>query len=250
MKNNFKRFDPNDYEYNPLSEYGVYIIHGFSSTTYETKELAKFLGDHGYHTITNNLPGHGVSAADCNAIKYQDWLYAVKQDIAKLASNSKKIYIIGCSMGGVLALYASSIFPVNACIVGGTVLKFNNPFTINFTNRLLCHLIKLKTKSAVNKNKNIKFYGYTQYPLIALNELRKLNQFMIKKLKNVKCPALIIHSKSDRLSIKKNVDIIYNNVSSKIKTKFWVENAHHNLFDTNPDQKIIFNKILNFLKNN
>ena len=34
-------------------------------------------------------------------------------------------------MGGVLALYASSIFPVNACIVGGTVLKFNNPFTIN-----------------------------------------------------------------------------------------------------------------------
>ena len=95
----------------------------------------------------------------------------------------------------------------------------------------------------MNKNKDVKFYGYTQYPLIALNEFRKLNQFMIKKLKNVKCPALIIHSKSDRLSIKQNVDIIYNNVSSKKKTKFLVDNAHHNLFDkvTGSSEKLLIN---------
>ena len=247
MKNNFKRFDTHDYEFNPSSQYGVYIIHGFSSTTYETKALAKFLGDQGYHTITKNLPGHGVTPEDCNNVKYQDWQYSIKQDIAQLASNSKKIYIIGCSMGGTLALYASSIFPVNACVVGGTVLKFKNPFTINFTNRLFCQIIKLKTKRSGNKN--IKFYGYTKYPLIALNEFRKMNLFVMKKLHNVKCPTLIIHSKGDRLSIRENVKIIYNNISSNIKTRLWVNHAHHNLFDTSPDQKIIFNKILDFIKN-
>ena len=39
------RFDTNNYEFNKSSEIGIYIIHGFSNTTYEVKELAHFLGD-------------------------------------------------------------------------------------------------------------------------------------------------------------------------------------------------------------
>tara|TARA_B110000438_G_scaffold300969_1_gene354644 strand:+ start:371 stop:1123 length:753 start_codon:yes stop_codon:yes gene_type:complete len=248
MKTNFKRFDTKNYEFNSNSEYGVYIIHGFSSSTYEIKQLAEFLGKKGFHAVANNLPGHGVTASDCNNIKYHDWFDAVKQDIAKLVSSSKKTYIVGCSMGGSLALYASSLFPVNGCIVGGTVLKFKNPFTINFTNRLLCKIIKLRNKADINLNQNIKFYGYTQYPLIALNEFRKMNITIIKNLSNIKCPTLIIHSKSDRLAIKENVHIICKNIKSEIKEKFWVNDAHHNLFDANPDQKIIFTKILDFIK--
>ena len=250
MKNNFKRFDTQNYEFNTQSKYGVYIIHGFSSSTYETKQLAEFLGNQGFHTITKNLPGHGVSARECNNVKYSDWLYSVKQDVAKLVSESKKTYIIGCSMGGSIALYISSLFPVSGCIVGGTVLKFKNPFTINVTNRLFCKIIKLKKKSDINKNQTIKFYGYTEYPLIALNEFRKMNLKIIKKLVKIKCPMLIIHSKSDRLSLIENVNMIYNKIDSEIKEKFFVDKAHHNLFDSNPDQKNIFNKILSFIKEN
>ena len=55
------RFDPNNYEFNKSSKIGVYILHGFSSTTYEVKQLAEFLAQHGFHTIANNLPGHGTN---------------------------------------------------------------------------------------------------------------------------------------------------------------------------------------------
>ena len=48
------RFDTNNYEYNKSSPIGVYIIHGFSNTTYANKEIAKFR-DKGFHTIANNL---------------------------------------------------------------------------------------------------------------------------------------------------------------------------------------------------
>jgi len=47
MSNKF-RFDTKDYEFNKSSKLGVYIIHGFSSTTYETKQLAEFLGNNGF----------------------------------------------------------------------------------------------------------------------------------------------------------------------------------------------------------
>ena len=240
------RFDPNNYEFNKSSDIGVYIIHGFSNTTYEVKELAEFLGKKGFHTIANNLPGHGTTPEECNRVTYQMWLEHVKQELANLISVSKKTYVVGCSMGADLALYLSSMFPINGCIVGGTVLKFNNPFTIHFLIPLLCRILKL-SKKEIKNDTTIKYYGYTSYPLIALNEMRKLTNMIIKKLPEVTVPMLIIHSKADKLSLEKNVDLVYNQIQSTIKEKFFVENAHHNLFDENEDQEKIFNEILNFI---
>ena len=250
MTVNYK-FDPNNYEFNKKSKNGVYIIHGFSSTTYEVKKLAEFLGNHGYHTIANNLPGHGTTIDECNRVRYTHWLDHVKKDIAELSSESDKIFVVGCSMGAVLALYAASCFPINACIVGGTVLKFNNQFTIDYINRFLCKIIKVRNKKdrvAKKFRKTVKFYGYKGYPLIALNEFRKLNQLIIQKLKKIECPSLIFHSKNDKLSLLENVDLVFNNINSSEKKKILLENAHHNLFDENDDQNFIFNELLKFLK--
>ena len=240
------RFDINNYEFNKSSPTGIYILHGFSNTTYEVKKLAKFLGDKGFHTIAKNLPGHGTTPEECNRVKYQMWIEHVTQDIANLISISKKTYVIGCSMGSNLALYLSSMFPLDGCIVGGTVLKFNNPFTIHILIPLLCKALKFSKKEFKDKSKR-KFYGYKSYPLIALNEMRKLNNMIIKKLPKVTSPLLIIHSKSDMMSLEKNVDLVYNKAQSKIKEKFFVKNAHHNLFDENEDQKKIFDEVFNFI---
>ena len=172
------RFDKKNYEFNPRSKKGVYIVHGFSSTTFEVKELAEFLGREGYHTIAKNLPGHGLTAEDCNRMKYNDWFYHIKEDLAKLSSESEKLYIIGGSMGAVLSLYASSIFPLDGCIVGGTVLKFKNPFTVNIINRFLCRFVKIreKKKQASRELRNsIKFYGYKQYPLFYLQSIKNFS---------------------------------------------------------------------------
>ena len=65
-------FDENNYEFNTKSKNGVYLIHGFTNTTYETKKLAKYLADNGYYTVANNLPGHGTTIEECNRVKYKD----------------------------------------------------------------------------------------------------------------------------------------------------------------------------------
>ena len=244
-----KRFDKNNYEFNTKSKLGIYLIHGFTNTTYEVKELARFLANSGYHTIANNLPGHGSSIDECNRIKYSDWINVVTKDIAILASKSEKTYIIGCSMGAVLALYVASRFPVNGCIVGGTVLKFRNHYAVNFLVPWICRFKKILKKPTKLKS-STKFYGYAGYPLRALNEFRKLNKVVRKKLGNITAPTLIIHSLSDGLSIKKNVDIVVDSIKSHNKEVLLVKKAHHNLFDTNPDQKLIFNEVLQFLNSN
>lgn len=243
------RFDTNNYEFNTKSPLGVYIIHGFSNTTYEVKQLADFLGKNGFHTIANNLPGHGTTAEECNRVKYTDWITHVKQDIAELASKSEKIYVIGCSMGAVLSLYLASIFPLNGLIVAGTVLKFKNPFEVNILVPLFGRFVKISKKKRKDR-KNAKFYGYKHYPLLALLQFRKLIKIVMRKIHLISTPILIIHSTNDKMSIKKNVSIVKNSIQSKNQKLLVVNKSHHNLFDENPDQKLIFKEVLQFLNSN
>jgi len=247
-----KNFDPNNYEYNPESKTGIYLIHGFSSSTYELKILAKFLNKKNYHVVLNNLPGHGTNIEDCNQSEYTDWLNYSKIELAKLCSKSDNVFIIGISMGAVIGLYLSTLFPINGLIIGGTVLKFKLWWNTNVLNTLFCRFIKTRKKEMIlpkDKRKITSFYGYDSYPLIALNEFRKMNNMVIQKLYKVKCPLLIIHSTNDQVSIQENISLLEQNIRSQEKKILVVHKAHHSVFDTNPDLEEIFNEVNLFIKN-
>ena len=248
---NSKKFDTKNYEFNKGSKIGVYLIHGFSSTTYEMKVLANFLKDKNYHVVLNNLPGHGTTVQDCNKTTYQEWLDYSKIEFAKLASSVDSIFVIGGSLGGVVALYLSTVFPVKGIIVGGTVLEFQKSFYTKYINPFMCRLLKSRPKKLIYPKgirSSIQFYGYDNYPLIAYNEFKKMNQKIKARLSKVKAPILIIHSSSDRMSIKANVHIIKQGINSKYKEILNIQRAHHNMFDTNPDTDKIFGTCDKFIK--
>ena len=249
--NQAKQFDRNNYEFNSNSKIGIYLIHGFSSTTYELKSIAKSLSNSQYHVVLNNLPGHGTTLEDCNKTKYQDWLDYSKTEFAKLCSTSEDVFILGCSMGGVLALYLASLFPVTGIMVGGVVLKFKLNFSTNYLNRALCKIIKTREKKLTfpkEIRKSLSFYGYQSYPLIALNEFRKMNIYVKKKLQNINSPILIIHSYNDQVSIKDNVNIIMDSIRSQDKHILEVNKAPHNMFDNNQDLELIVSACKKFIE--
>ena len=245
----FEYFDSKSYELNKNSKKGVLIIHGFSSSTYETLPLGQFLSKKGFRVSVPNLPGHGTTVEDCNATRYYEWLDFVEQKIAELSIDCDELSVIGLSMGSVLSLYLAGLFPINRLIACATVLKFNNPFVINYVIPLLNRII-IKQKKITDpvKQASKKYSGYDHYPLIALNEFRKLNKYVKKRLVRIKCPILCIHSNADKLSIPKNLDLILDSVSSKIKEKLIVDYATHHLFYDSKDRDLIFNTIYRFLE--
>ena len=245
----FDYFDTNDYELNIDSKKGVMIIHGFSSTTFETRPLAEFLADKGFRVSARNLPGHGTTVEDCNTTKFHDWLDFVEINLAELSSDCDELYVIGLSMGAVLSLYLAGLFPINKVITGATVLNFKDPFRVNYLVPLLNKIIVKQSKISKKSKNNKRYSGYDHYPLIALNEFRKMNNYVKKRLKLVKCPLLYIHSNADGLSLPSNVDLVLNNISSKNKDKLIVNNASHHLFYESEDRGLIFDTIYEFLGN-
>ena len=94
---------------------------------------------------------------------------------------------------------------------------------------------------------SINFLGYKTWPMSAVNEFRKLTNKVKKELHLIKTPALIIHSKKDKLQHPLNTDLVYNSISSVIKEKLIMENASHNLFIDSADQKKLFIEVSSFL---
>ena len=123
--NTSNKFDVNNYQFNRGSRNGVYIIHGFTNSTYEVKELALYLSKQGYYTRADNLPGHGTTPEDCNRCRYSDWIEFVEQGVAEMTSHCDNTFVIGISMGSVLALlilYAICRIGVSFVTAGGSPL--------------------------------------------------------------------------------------------------------------------------------
>ena len=126
-----KFFDSNNYEYNTDSKIGILLIHGFTNTTYEYRKLTSFLSSKGFFVRVDNLPGHGTTVEDCNAMKYTDWIEFTEQRLADLSARCDKIFICGISMGALLAMHLSTVFPINGLISAAPFLSFNKPFKIS-----------------------------------------------------------------------------------------------------------------------
>lgn len=246
-----KFFDTNDYEYNKSSKTGIMVIHGFTNTTYELIKLINFLSSKNFHVCAYNLPGHGTSVQECNDTTYQDWLTFTEEKFAELSSTCDQVFICGISMGALLAMNISTLFPVNGLISVAPVIEFNKPFKIHCLNPLLCHIIKSRPKKfEVNKGQKM-YYGYNKWPLIALNEVRKLSKHIYNNiLPRIECPTLLMHSKDDQTSVFNNYNLVKSYIGSKNLSSLIVNKSHHNIFDCDNEKYIIHQAILDFINNN
>ena len=250
------RFDTNNYSFNKDAKLGIYLIHGFSSTTYEVRELAKYLANQGYQVRADNLPGHGTTIADCNATSYQEWLSFTEQKIASMYSVCDKVIVIGVSMGAVLALHLGTIFPLEGIVAASAVFKFKNEFDVMVLTRLFHRFKKYIPKKSTFHPDQLKvlhsrFYGYRHYPLSAVNEMRKMVDKVKPKLPKISSPILLIKSIIDHTAKFENHLIIKKLLTTKKLNTLILNNTGHNIFDTKSDEKTqIFSSVDNFIKDN
>src|SRR4051812_41739765 len=84
---------------------GVLMLHGFSSTANEFKELSVYLSEKGFNVYAPLIAGHGTVPADLFKTNYKDWLASAKAAYEKLRGVSEKIVIVGNSFGSNLGFW-------------------------------------------------------------------------------------------------------------------------------------------------
>tara|TARA_B110000495_G_C23006433_1_gene594603 strand:+ start:182 stop:949 length:768 start_codon:yes stop_codon:yes gene_type:complete len=247
---NTEFFDINNYEFNKGCKRGVYLIHGFTSSTYEFLDLSKYLSENGFYVKLDNLPGHGTTVDDCNNTKYTEWIDHVERGVAEVASKCDEVHVISISMGAILGLHLATVFPLASLVEAAVVFQFKDEFSVRVLVPLLNWLITKQDKFLQYKKEGgqkLKYFGYTEYPMKALNEMRKMTNAVRPRLSKVKCPTMLVHTRTDLTSIFENYHIVKNSISSEKQTDLILEKSTHNLFAEGIEQAFIFENILTFL---
>jgi len=223
----------------------VLIIHGFAGGTYDQEPLLFSLQPRLEFDVYNfTLPGHRTNLS--SNVKYEDWIDAVNNKIELLKNNGyKKIYLVGHSMGGVLA----SIAAVNNPIIKKVVLvapafqylslKDENTFMKAIKNGP--DIIK------TYKGKEV-FSRFLKVSFSQFKEFQKLISLSIDIPKQINIPTLIVQGTSDNLVPYQSSENIYNQLNCP-KWLLEVSNVTHDVFDGEKVEEIC-NEIMLFLKKN
>lgn len=228
-----------------LTDMGILLVHGFTATPNETRELGQVLHEQGHNVYGARLSGHATTAEDLEGQTQHDWYRSVAKGYELVSNLAHRVVVAGVSTGGTLLLRLAAETRVEGIVSLASAIYLVNPLA-----RFAFLLKYLKRFSPTPLLEGEEGYYYERRPLAAVAELVKLTRLVrLKKIKEIRQPILIFQSKTDPTVAPKSADFIYQNVKSEKKTLVWLDDAPHVvLSDKNPDKGLVHQKILEFIE--
>ncbi len=228
---------------------GVLLIHGFTGSPAEMQWLSQQLQNVGYETSTPTLCGHGDRPEAMLNCSYQDWIRDVESALGALQRDHDKLFVVGLSMGGALALHLASANHIAGVVTLAAVSRLSPLQAL--AARLLCHLIPWREKAngsdIRDQEAKKRLNSYNRYPTRAVVELLKLLKQVRSEIPKIRVPILILHSKQDHAVPVKNAYRIYREVQSRKKKLRILENSYH-ILPLDVEKHIVFKEIEQFFE--
>lgn len=232
----------------PGGPIGVLLIHGFTGAPQEMRRLGVFLADRGMTVLGIRLPGHGTRPEDLRQVTWQDWAEAVAIGAETLRERCTWVFLCGLSMGGVLALYEAARRPSDGLIV------MASPYRIRDVRLRFLWLLKRLIPNVGKPSSDLRDpeaqanrVSYSWYPLAAVEELLHLLRATTACLPQVRCPTLLIYSRSDRTVPPDHGWAIYHRLGSPDKTIHWLVHSGH-VIPEDIEREEAFERIERFIR--
>jgi carboxylesterase len=226
---------------------GCLCIHGFTGSPYEVAPLVSFLEKRtDWLLVVPTLPGHGDTLS-LKGISYTQWLEHAEKELKWLLSKCEIVYVIGFSMGGLIASYLATMYPIDKLVLLSAAAYY-----INF--KQLAEDIKEIVLDSIKGSlaSNELFLRYkkkiTATPIGATIQFRKLVSQVRPMLPQVHCPTLIAQGESDGIVPMKSAQYLYEYIGANTKEILYIPGSKHHICHCEQNERL-FEKILSFLHN-
>ncbi|HEX9061419.1 MAG TPA: alpha/beta fold hydrolase [Clostridia bacterium] len=221
------------------SNVGCLLIHGFGGSLEEVAPMAKKLSEEGFKVVCPVLKGHTGVKNDLGNCTYLDWIISAEEGFEALRKECDKFFIVGFSMGGLIALQLSQKYK----LIG--VATLNTPIYY-WDFRQIADNIK---RDIINKRfDSIKRYinSGNALPFKALVNFRILLSKTKRILGNTECPLFVAQALKDDTVRKASARYILNGVSSERKVIRFYENSGHQILKSEDAEKVM-DDVLGFI---
>lgn len=217
----------------------VLMIHGFVGGNYDFGSFHNELQLYKkFDIFTYTLPSHDKFIV--KDVKYKEWIDESQKQIEFLINNGyKEIYLIGHSMGGVIAAHLASIYPqVKKLVLAAPAFRY-----FYFKDGK----VDIKNFNATIKNIPEIFKGedtekvisrILKTPISTMIEFTKLVTHCQNCVNYINCPTLTIHGMDDVIVPTEGTEYVYNNINSKTNILINIKKLNHECFTTKKSKEV------------
>lgn len=210
----------------PAGSVGILLVHGFTATTAEVRQLAHRLHQRDYTIAAPLLPGHGTKPDDLNRIHWLDWVDAAEDVYRRLMKYCDDVFVGGESTGALVSLYLASQHPEIAGILTyAPALMLTYTWLQHIQVRLAAPWIPSIRKS--NWIPHPLWQGYDVLPLKGALQLFRLQKEILDRLPDIHQPILVVQGCLDDTVHPSVSDLISRSVRSSLKEVHWMEKTGH-----------------------
>ena len=217
---------------NPENSTVVVFIHGFMGSPRQFERTAHSVHAQGFSAASLLLPGHGYSVKEFSQSTSEKWQNSVNAEIERFSLKYNKIFLVGHSMGCLLAINAADKY----CGKISGLYLIACPFRLK---GLSVQSLKVRLKqifySKTHPMKATYFNGSSVPLSLSLlwrsakpaAELRKLMIISKANLHNIRVPVTAVYSSSDEVVSADSLEIFKTALDRTLLTTIDLSDSYH-----------------------
>lgn len=226
------------------SKTGVLVLHGFTSSPSYMHPIGEALNQAGYSVYVPRLPGHGTDVRDMARYGCPEWCQAARQaGQVLLDMGCEKVFCLGHSLGGVLALYLAEEHLVDGIVTLAAPYYIFRYWRI----RLFSRFCPKSLRPMGSGREQEGGFRYSKTTGKSVGDLLDTMKTVHNRLGEVECPALIISCSEDKTVIPSSAQHIHRYIGSENKQYLPIRAPHQCTLD---HLDLYLDQVLRFLQNN
>jgi carboxylesterase len=224
---------------------GCLCIHGFTGSPYEVAPLVAFLKKRTDWLLrVPTLPGHGETL-QLKGVSYLEWLEHAEMELEWLLDQCDEVYIIGFSMGGIIASYLAAKYSINKLVLLSAAAYYIN---LKQLTEDMKEIVRDSLKGNLASNELFQRYKkkIVETNIGATIQFRKLVSAIRPMLPDVKVPTLIAQGEADGIVPMKSAQYLYEHIGASTKEILYIPKSKHHICHCE-ENELLFEKILSFL---
>jgi len=234
--------DNGQYYFEHPGKPAVIIVHGLTATPWEVRTLSIYLSEHNYTVLTPVLAGHGRSPAELEKTTWRDWYHNVNESHRRLAETSPRVFVIGISTGGSLAIELAKEHDLAGAILIGTPVTLRDSRTKFAV--AASHVLRWTDRLVLPEEDG---HYYPVMPTKTVAELNRLILHTTRSAPGVEEPVFLIQSRVDPTVDPSSANDLYVLLGSADKHMLWLDSVTHTVIRDDPDG-VVFAEIEKFLR--
>lgn len=217
----------------------ILMIHGFVGGNYDFGSLHNELQLYNrFDVFTFTLPAHEKFIV--SDVKYQEWIEESIKQVEFLINNGyKEIYLIGHSMGGVIAAYIASRYKeIKKLVLAAPAFRYfhfkDGKLDIKSLNK------SFKSIPGIIKEMNSEqvISKILKTPISTTLEFTKLVNYCQNCVEYINCDTLTIHGINDTVVPSEGTEHVYNSIKSKTNILINVKELNHDCFTSQRSKEV------------